>query len=505
MTGSVYLQIAEQVLLQLKRPMSAKEIISVAERDLLLPDTFVGATPHQTLKSKLSVDIRRNGTRSRFVRTAPGRFFLRALVEKSADVYEAPPLRPPKSTEQVLVFPSTAIDKLGRFQGIRRPGKRYLRRLLSSQLTILDRQDAEIADHSKQIVTYVMVTRGDKILAYRRGAYNRTEHFLRGSDCVGFGGHVTDSDRNLLGEDDHGITQCAIRELREELTLPAADMQRLDSGLGLEVVGVLNDDSSPAGRRHFAVVFRYETSDDPAWSTPTRGEKSITRLRWIGPASDIELNDFEYWSQLCLLSYYRRLARGQASFRVRRTGPFRPPHAICVVGQIGSGKTETSDFFEEEMGYTVVNSGRVLAKILGRPAVTESHRDQFQLDAAAFIEDPAGPVELASAIAAEVEASGSSKVVVDGIRQRATYAALREEVARRVAMLYIHAPADVALRFFQARADTKPTMLDFARVREAPVEAEVPSFLEIADAVLFNWYGRDDLRRAAKRLVRELP
>src|SRR4051794_28216863 len=101
-SGSTYLRIAEQVLGRRRRPMTAREIISVAETELLLPDNFVGQTPHQTLKSKLSVDIRRNGDDSRFVRTAAGKFFLRRLIADPDEVYEAPPLRPPRSTEQVL-------------------------------------------------------------------------------------------------------------------------------------------------------------------------------------------------------------------------------------------------------------------------------------------------------------------------------------------------------------------------------------------------------------------
>lgn len=502
--GSVYLHVADQVLQRQGRALSAKEIVAFAEADQLFPDTFTGKTPYQTLKSKLSVDIRRNGDRSAFVRTRPGRFYLRRLMSSFDQVYEAPPLRPPKTTERVLVFPSSSLDHLGRFQGIKRRGRRLLTSLLKAELETLDRYQAELTDTHKQIVTYVMVTQGEQVLTYRRGAFNRTEHFLRGSDCVGFGGHVTALDRNLLGEEDQGITQCAIRELREELTLPKRDQRRLDSGEGLSVVGLLNDDSSPAGRRHFAVILRYETSDDPGWKSPTRGEKAITRLRWLRPDSRLELNDFEYWSQLCLRTYFRRMARGQPNTRVRRSTPFKPPHVICIVGQIGSGKTEASDLLRDELGYAVVNSGHILAEILKRPPVTEGKRPEFQVDADRFIKSPTGPNELAAVIAAEIKAADNPRVVVDGVRQRATFEALRTYAGRRVAMLYIHAPPDVAYAFYNARSGGVHSLLEFVSVREAPVEAEVPLFIEIADAVIFNWYGREDYHRVVRAFFRRV-
>jgi predicted NUDIX family phosphoesterase len=142
-----------------------------------------------------------------------------------------------------------------------------------------ERGKAEVSDAFKQVITYVMVTRGGSVLAYRRGSFNRVEHFLRGSDCVGFGGHVTAEDITLLSQADQGILSGAVRELREELELPAEDLRRLNAGIGLEIVGLLNDDSSPVGRRHFAVLLRYEVSDDASWAHPRRGEKAVTRLR----------------------------------------------------------------------------------------------------------------------------------------------------------------------------------------------------------------------------------
>ena len=48
--------------------------------------------------------------------------------------------------------------------------------------------EAEQSEDYKQILTHVMVTRESRILAFRRGTFNRVEDYLRGSTCIGFWG-----------------------------------------------------------------------------------------------------------------------------------------------------------------------------------------------------------------------------------------------------------------------------------------------------------------------------
>jgi hypothetical protein len=118
-----------------------------------------------------------------------------------------------------------------------------------------------------------------------------------------------------------------------------------------------------------------------------------------------------------------------------------------------------------------------------------------------FIGSEAGPVMLASAIVEEARRAAVGRIVVDGIRQRATLAALRHLAPIRVAVLYVHAPPDVALQLYNARSGASATMLEFARIREAPVEAEISSFLTIADAVLFSWEGRERYRELVAEFI----
>jgi predicted NUDIX family phosphoesterase/dephospho-CoA kinase len=357
----------------------------------------------------------------------------------------------------------------------------------------MPRRNAEGDDNHKQIITYVMVTRKHLILAYKRGNYTRAEDFLRGSHCVGFGGHVSSEDRNLFSAEDIGIRECAIRELAEELKLPEQDYKRLVSGSGLELVGILNDDSSANGRRHLAYVFRFEASNDPAWDSPERNEKSITQLRWLDPsASSTTLWEFEYWSQLCLLTFYKNAEITKPACRINRRLPLCPPHVLCVVGSVGSGKSEATRVLVNDFDYTEINSGRIVSELLGIPPVTEATRAIFQEKAWNFIQTKDGPRKLAKAIWAKASQQASPRILIDGIRQRKTLEELKALASHvRVGILFVHTLPHIAYEFYSERDNRQPIAIqDFLRIREAPVEREVEGMIEIADAVLYNWKGR---------------
>jgi dephospho-CoA kinase len=216
----------------------------------------------------------------------------------------------------------------------------------------------------------------------------------------------------------------------------------------------------------------------------------------------VELNEFEYWSQLCLQTFFRGMTRRRPDVKVRRSRPFKPPHILCVVGQIGSGKTEVADLVQNELGYAAINSGQVVADLVGIPAVTDASREAFQESAGRFIASNDGPDRLAAEIARRAAASGNDRVVVDGLRQVRTYTALRELADRQVALLYVYAQPDVALELYGRRAGVMHSMLEFAAIREAAVEAEIPAFLEKADAIIFNWRGRAGYRALVTGFLR---
>jgi predicted NUDIX family phosphoesterase len=506
--ASEFLVVAEQLMERENRPLAPREIVDLAFRDGLFSDKIAGQTPHQTMKAKLSVHVRRYGEESRFVRTGPGRFFLRRLLDSPRSIYHAPPLTPPPSAEEVLLFPTSWLDGEHRFQGVLTSGaERLLTRLFTSRvLAYRDRREAEELDDYKQVITYVLVTRGRKVLAYKRGNYSRVEASLKGAHCIGFGGHVGTQDVSLFAQGVQVVYEAAARELKEELELPVADRARLDRLEGLKLVGLLNDDATANGRRHFAVLLRYEVSSDARWNRPVRNEKSITQLRWLDPeTSPNRLFEFEYWSQLCLLSFYDQADITKPTYRIRHRSPLRPPHLLVIVGEVGSGKSATTRILRSDYSYSEINSGQVLAKLMGVPPVTEDTRTGFQELAWDFIQRPSGPSELAEALWGAAAVIGSSRLLIDGIRQRNTLLELRRIAGpARVGVLFVHTPFNVAFEFYQERAGGTKSIYDFIHARNAPVEREVGELVAFADAVLYNWTGQSAYRRMVKKMMREL-
>ena len=500
--ASEFLVVAQQILEEEKRPMGPKELVDYALRKKMFSDNIAGKTPSQTMKSKISVDVRRRGNKSLFVRTAPGKFYLRHLLQGPNDVYEAPPLRKPVSKEQVLVFPRAWLHSNRWFQGITKTARSTARELLNSGVCLyMDRYRAERDNEHKQILTYVILTRRGHVLAFRRGNYSRVEDYLRGSQCIQFGGHVCSDDQDLFSTD-MGVRECAVRELEEELKLPEIDRRRLLETDALPLVGLLNDDSSEVGQRHFAIIFRYEVSADPAWERPERGEKSVTQLRWLDlSAQPLNLWGFEYWTQLALRAFFRRSVRAAPTFLCRRKTPLKPPHVLCVLGGVGSGKSEATGVLCEEFKYFEINTGQLVARLLGVPPVPRTPRELFQEMAMQFIATANGPDRLAAAIAERVARSDNPRILVDGIRQPATLERLRDRVGRHVGLLFVHTPIDVAFEFYRAREAPNFSLFDFLRVRRAPVEREVEDLIGQSDAVLYNWTGRSEYRRAVRGLM----
>ncbi len=420
-----------------------------------------------------------------------------------AFVYDVPPI----SRACLLFFSDRLLDRLLSFQGISRDWKPLLRKMNKTVThEYRPRLSVEEDDSYTQVLTYVMVTRKGSVLAYRRGTYNRVEDFLRGSFCVGFGGHVVDTDVTLFSEPGLPVLDSAIRELSEELELPDADVRRLQLREGLRIAGVLNDDSSPVGKRHLALILRYEVSSDGKWDKPDRGEKSITQLQWLqGSSAHPKLSQFEYWSQLCLRTFAPALVRAQPAYLLRYRKQLKPPHLLCVVGEVGSGKSEATQILKDEFSYAELNSGSILADLMGIDAIPKTPRAVFQKHAARFIKTKNGPRRLARELWRRAQELGTDRILIDGIRHKETFDELRRAAGnRRVGVIFVETPHDVAFSFYRSRIAQGCSIEEFMKVREAPVETAVRKLIQVADAVLYNWNGRTEYRTAIRTLMREL-
>jgi hypothetical protein len=260
---------------------------------------------------------------------------------------------------------------------------------------------------------------------------------------------MTEHDHTLFSHDDLGIRSSALRELAEELS-HAISRKILDKELIYR--GVINDDSSDVGRRHVAVIFEYRVKDWDAWSLPQRGEASINQLEWIDVKQDkIDLNEFEYWSQMCWRAFFPSIVEAQPSYKIIRKRPFVGSHLLVVTGTIGSGKSAATEFFHDWLKYEEINSGKILASILNLSPIPRTSRRTFQAAAVKFINSKTGPRRLARKICQIANSSDAPRVVIDGIRHRETLNLIREFSTRAVAVIYVQAAPDIAYKLYLFR------------------------------------------------------
>jgi predicted NUDIX family phosphoesterase len=189
--------------------------------------------------------------------------------------------------ERVLCFERKLLEELGLFQGLSLDVAKYLPILTSrSHLTYLNRSEAEQNRLYKQLIPYVLLICGDKILRYRRGKGGQ-ETRLHGLYSVGIGGHISEEDHGLFSKD-RGYQEGMRRELMEEVDIDAANEPPL---------AAINDDSTEVGYVHFGVVHLVRVPDEGV-----AGRRSgIVGPEFI-PILDAvkEPSGYESWSRFCL-------------------------------------------------------------------------------------------------------------------------------------------------------------------------------------------------------------
>jgi predicted NUDIX family phosphoesterase len=444
-------------------------------------------------------------------------------VVHSEYVAERRVLRTPR--EEVLCASEHVFKDVLTFQGIDPDTTQILRHLLEEgSISYVPRSEAEIRNDAKQFVTYVLVQCGQRLLFFRRSYLSRAAEFLRGSKCIGFGGHVSAADADILSLGDRGLEACARRELIEELHFPITGGDerrshtthsssnttvlprvpnratiRLFHTAPLERLGILNDDSSEVGRRHVAVVYRAWLQD---WNTIRllqKGDSSIKGLGWIDLSKDkVDIADFEYWSQLCLRKLYPSTVIAKSGVKILNRRRLPADRIIVVAGRIGSGKTETARYLSEKLGYPLIRSGALLQEVMGAPPMNEIDRREFQARALAFIQAEGGPERLAAAIEARVTKIGAERCIVDGLRHLSTYENLSTRFNGRASLIFVQTPPDVAYDMYRNR-EVQGTLTfsyrDFLEIYDAPVEAEIPSLGRRAQVYIYNSFGIEAFRR----------
>lgn len=343
------------------------------------------------------------------------------------------------------------------------------------RLSYVNRPDAEKRDDLRQLVAYVVLRRGEEVLTYRRGHFSAAHPMLRGSLCLGFGGHVQEQDTVDLFSVDGGICMAADREVREEL-------DGLDS-LSFEPVGVINDQTSPEGTRHIGVVVEAVLPSDFTEERSKR-ERAINELTLLPVEELVErYHELEYWSQLVVKYHLRPSSSLERCVSRPEYGP-KATAVVAVVGEIAVGKTTVCTTMVESLGFRLVSTRECVATLAGATDFGTGDREEFQSEAQKLVSSPEGCEQLAREILRQVE-GGPKPVVVDGIRHVETYERLRELCQEPIALLSVETSRDLALRNFTSRG-SKGNVDEFRRARFHSVESEIPILRQEADAHIFN-------------------
>ena len=204
---------------------------------------------------------------------------------------------PMLAVEEVLVVPRALFDELGAFEGLSFEADRYLHALLDPRHgRFLPRPAAENDPGFKQLIPYVLLAHGGRVLHYVRGKKGG-EARLASKGSVGIGGHVNRTYHPAGPPDAAAFARGVRRELREEIVFAGNPEPR--------AAALLNDDSTEVGRVHLGVVYVLDLVD-PAVAS---GESEITRLEWCEPSElRARRSAMESWSQICVDHLDRLLA-----------------------------------------------------------------------------------------------------------------------------------------------------------------------------------------------------
>jgi predicted NUDIX family phosphoesterase len=191
--------------------------------------------------------------------------------------------------EMILVVRRETIEKLGIWQGLNFNVERYLPVLLARENNFfMARSAAENDPAFKQIIPYVLLVHGGKVLRYVRGKKSG-EQRLVSKGSIGIGGHMNEQDEGFFALNEEAYMEGVRREVSEELKIGTSYRNR--------VVALLNDDSNDVGRVHMGVVHVFEL-DEPAVE---KNEAMITNLAFLSPEELRGRREIlESWSQICL-------------------------------------------------------------------------------------------------------------------------------------------------------------------------------------------------------------
>lgn len=302
-----FLEAARATLDAVDEPLTARGLVDHAVRLGFLNSS--GATPMQTMKARLSDDIRQRKTSSAFMRTEKGTFALRAWGDRYSE-YVADRFQQALLDEDAVVFDREHLPLLVPGTGLHPGAPSDDARLLALCHPLL-RREAETNPDVIQLVSGFIVRWQDRYLTYKRSA-RLPEARLHGEYSISFGGHLTPRDLfdtpvwpadpnavlwNIF-DPTNGI-QLLLREFREEL--------RVEKAPSFTYRGLLYDDAREVSKQHIAIVYDVDLAS-PEYSIGERGFLIDAKYETLSEVVE-RANDFENWSQMIIADECRRVAK----------------------------------------------------------------------------------------------------------------------------------------------------------------------------------------------------
>lgn len=291
-----YLDLAEQVLRAVRRPLSALQILRAAyDRELALPH-LRGRTQHKTLGARLSEDILRRRDDSRFYRTAPGRFLLRELADDSSIPAELRrPIVARRRRRQLvqkrsLAFDRTSVETMTRHAEVV-DCRSVLDRIAHGEYHYASSGRSR-PGNEVVVWAFMIVIRSGHVLSYRQGHYREDRDTFMHRRTIGFYTPVSDADLSFFDQSDHGIVSSGVRALAADL-----DLQDQQLWAVLESSSTLKTFIYPEADkvRDLLAVVSFAC---PEWLDPVSKRLAINDLEWL----DLRVpfnnqDDFDPWSK----------------------------------------------------------------------------------------------------------------------------------------------------------------------------------------------------------------
>jgi hypothetical protein len=298
-----YLDIAVTILRAEKRPLSSHAILAEAHRGGLVPPSLYGKAQHKTLGARISEDIVKHRDRSRFFRTAPGRYFLCEFMDDVTlpDEYRRPfPAR--RRIRELARGPALAITEDALRHVLSGDDKliataKVLKLLKKHQHAYLDPKKAEDAVF---IRSFVCVCRGSKILSYRLGRYRDDRDPFLHKRSIGFTTLVHIDEHTLFNVGDMGIVEAGVRAVKIDLDIPPVPpkaAKSLDEAVLRKFIWISHAD----GDNDLLAIISYRC---PRWFEPVKRRLALNDLEWIDANGVNNIDDYDPWSKSVLEAHH---------------------------------------------------------------------------------------------------------------------------------------------------------------------------------------------------------